>query len=121
MHELSIAMSLVDLAAEHAGPLDSGARVEAVHLRLGALAGVVEDALRFSFDVACRGTALDGARLVIEHVPVAVFCGRCRDARVVDGFPLRCPVCGEPAVDVVRGRELELTALEVCGDDPADR
>jgi hydrogenase nickel incorporation protein HypA/HybF len=121
VHELSIAMSLVELAAERAGPLGAGARVEVVYLRLGALAGVAEEALRFSFDAACRGTALQGARLVIEHVPVAVFCARCRDARVVEGWPVRCPVCGEPAVDVVHGRELELTALEVSGDDPADR
>jgi len=119
VHELSIAMSLVELVLEHAGPLN-GARVEAVHLRLGALAGVVEDALTFSFDVACRGTPLDGARLVIEHVPLAVFCSRCRAVHTLEGFPLRCPVCGQPAGDLVRGRELELTALEVS-DDGADR
>lgn len=57
MHELSIALSLVELAAEAAA--NAGAeRVEAVHLRVGALAGVVPEALQFSFAIAARGTPL---------------------------------------------------------------
>lgn len=118
MHELSIAVRLVDLAAERAAELGgagpAGIRVDAVHVRLGALAGVAEEALRFSFEVACRGTPLDGARLVVERVPVAVSCAACGAERVLDDpFRFRCPVCGGPATGVVRGREIELTALEV--------
>lgn len=126
MHELSIAVSLVDLAAERIAELDdadpAGTRVEAVHVRLGALAGVAEEALRFSFEAACRGTPLDGARLVVERVPVAVWCTTCGTERAPDDpFRFRCPVCGEPAARVVRGREIELTALEVEAHVPAHR
>lgn len=42
------------------------ARVTAVHLRLGALAGVAPEALLFCYDVAVEGTPLAGSRLVIE-------------------------------------------------------
>lgn len=121
MHELSIAINVVELAAEQAGRFP-GARVEAVHLRLGALAGVVKDALLFSFDAASRGTVVEGARLVIEDVPVLVFCERCRAERVVgDHLRFRCPVCGMPTADVRQGRELELTALEVSDNATPDR
>ncbi len=121
MHELAIALNIVEVAAERASPFP-GSRVEAVHLRLGPLAGVAKDALLFSFDAASRGTVLEGARLVIEEVPVAVFCVRCRTERVVgDQVRLRCPVCGTPAAEVTRGRELELTALEVSDDAAPDR
>lgn len=118
VHELSLAMSLVDLAAgcarEAAGAGTGGGRVEAVHVRIGALTGVDGDALRFAFDAASDGTPLAGARLVVEHVPVAVFCGGCGAERTLDEpFRLRCPVCGAPAARVVRGREIELAALEV--------
>jgi hydrogenase nickel incorporation protein HypA/HybF len=121
VHELSIAVSLVELASEQAAEIGR-ARVEAVHVRLGALAGVVEEALRFSFDLAAGGTPVDGARLVVERVPVAVFCAACGAERVLDE-PLRfhCPVCGGPAGDLVRGREIELTALEVEEHAAADR
>ena len=116
MHELSIALSLIELASEKAGDVGGG-RIEAVHLRLGRLAGVAKDALAFSFDLASRGTPLDGARLVIEEVSITVFCPQCRAERVLpEAGALRCPVCGALTPDVTRGRELELTALEVNDD-----
>jgi hydrogenase nickel incorporation protein HypA/HybF len=113
VHELSIAVNVVEAAGEKAEQL-GGARVEAVHLRVGRLAGVSKDALMFSFDIACRGTPVEGARLVIEDIPVAVFCAACAAERTLPGIQsFRCPVCGTPAARVIRGRELELTALEV--------
>lgn len=65
MHELSIALSIVEIASDEAGR-HGDARVDAVHLRLGALAGVVKEALLFSWDLACEETAIAGARLAIE-------------------------------------------------------
>lgn len=112
MHELSIAVSLIDMAAEEAERL--GVRVEALNLRLGALSGVVREALLFSFDLAAEGTAIEGARLEIEEVPVAVFCPVCHEERTLPGIQdFRCPVCGAPTPDVIRGRELELATMEV--------
>jgi hydrogenase nickel incorporation protein HypA/HybF len=112
MHELSIAVGLIDLAAEEAAR-QGNVRVATVFLRIGPLAGVVSDALRFSFDLAAEGTPLEGARLEIEELPVTVHCTLCKgDHIVVDPQRIRCPLCGEPAT-VVGGRELELAALEV--------
>jgi len=119
MHELSIAVGLIDLAAEEAAR-QGNVRVATVYLRLGPLAGVVSDALRFSFDRAAQGTPLEGARLEIEEVPVTVRCAPCGgDHAVADPRRIRCPICGEPAT-VVGGRELELAAMEVI-DVATDR
>ena len=68
MHELSIAVSLVEAAEEEAEK--HGARgVSAVHLKLGALSGVAKEALLFSYEMATEGTALAGSRLEIEDAP----------------------------------------------------
>ena len=113
MHELSIAMSLVDVACEKAAALGD-VRVDKLYVRVGAFSGVVKDALSFCFDAAAQGSPIEGARLEIEDVPVTVFCARCSaERKIVGPTVLRCPVCGEPVPDVVAGRELELTALEV--------
>lgn len=113
MHELSVALTLVEAACEKVGGLED-VRVEAVHVRLGPLAGVVKEALSFCFEVTARGTALEGARLEIEDVPLVVFCHDCDVERQLSSMQrFRCPVCNEPTPDVVHGRELELTALEV--------
>jgi hydrogenase nickel incorporation protein HypA/HybF len=112
MHELSIALSLLDLAREEADR--HGGRVCALHLRVGALAGVVPDALQASFEMASAETPLAGTRLLIEEVPVVVFCAECRAERQLDSVQsFCCPRCGTPTAQVERGRELELVALEI--------
>ncbi|HME35965.1 MAG TPA: hydrogenase maturation nickel metallochaperone HypA [Candidatus Sulfotelmatobacter sp.] len=112
MHELSIAMGIVDAALEEAQR--RGVQVSAVHLRLGALSGVVKDALMFSYEVACQDTPLQGSRLIVEDVPVVVFCPQCRETRVLESVQLfQCPECRTPTMDVRQGKELELFALEV--------
>ena len=112
MHELSIAMGIVEAAMDEAK--QRNVQVSAVHLRLGALSGVVKDALLFSYDVACQETPLQGSRLIIEEVPVTVFCPQCNDRRVLESVQsFTCPECGTLAGQVLQGKELEVFALEV--------
>ena len=59
MHELSIAISMIDQIieeSENRGGLD----VEAVHLKLGAFSGVDKDALLFLTSWLARGHGLRG-------------------------------------------------------------
>ena len=112
MHELSIAMGIVDAALEESR--QRGVQVSAVHLRLGALSGVVKDALMFSYEMACQDTALQGSRLIVEEVPVVVFCPQCHERRALDSIQsFACPECGGPTRDILQGKELEVFALEV--------
>jgi hydrogenase nickel incorporation protein HypA/HybF len=120
VHELSIAIGLVEAACEKAASLGD-VRVEALHVRLGALSGVVPEALVFSFDVAAEGTAVAGARLEITDVPLTVLCPRCETERELRGFPLVCPVCQSKTPQIVRGKDLELRALEVRDNEPTHR
>ena len=113
MHELSIAMSIVEVAEEEAR--SRGAlRVTAVHVRLGLLAGVVKDALLSSYEMACEDTPLKGSQLVVEEVPGVIYCPVC-DARrpVLTSEWFSCSECGTIASDLVQGKELEVIALEV--------
>jgi len=113
MHELSIALSIVEMASEEAtkrGPV----RVTALHLRLGELAGVVKEALLFSYDIACQDTPLAGSQLIIEDVPVVIFCRRCQAEHTLESVQrFACPVCGELTADIRQGKDLEVVALEI--------
>ena len=82
MHELSIALSIVAMAEEEAR--GRGVQVNAVHLKLGTLSGVVKEALLFSYDLACEGTLLEGSHLLIEEVQTVVYCPACRAERALD-------------------------------------
>ena len=113
MHELSIALSMVDIATETAEK-NGGGKVSVVYLKLGALAGVVKDALLFSWEMASADTLLEGSRLVIEDVPVVVSCSVCEAERKLDSInKFICPVCLEATPSIVQGKELEVTALEI--------
>jgi hydrogenase nickel incorporation protein HypA/HybF len=113
MHELSIALSMIEMAEEEA-QRRGAARVNALHLKLGPLSGVVKDALLFSYEVACNGTLLEGSRLLIEDVPVEIYCSECQLERQLESIQrFCCPVCGTLTSDVVRGRELEFVAMEI--------
>src|SRR5437879_6042088 len=108
MHELSIALSIVDMAAEQAR--EHHGKITAVHLKVGRFSGVVSEALRSAFELAReQEPAVAEARLEIEDIPVAAFCPRCEVEREVEFPTLQCPVCGAATPDLVRGRELEVT------------
>lgn len=114
MHELSIAVGIVEAVVEEA-ELRGIARVAAVHVRLGALAGVDRDALLFSFPIACEGTAAEGAELTVEDVPVFIACDACAvETEAPSMQQMSCPRCGGISTRVVQGRELELRGFEVA-------
>lgn len=113
MHELSIALSIVDMATEEA-ERRGGVQVVAVHLRLGPLSGVVKEALLSSYELACESTVLAGSRLLIEETVAAIFCPTCQAERplvLIQGC--YCSVCSTPAYEVIKGKELEVVALEI--------
>jgi hydrogenase nickel incorporation protein HypA/HybF len=113
MHELSIALSIVDGVLEEARRLGADA-VGAVHLRLGRLSGVDKEALLFSYTLACSETPLAHSRLLIEDVDVTIECPACHAERATRSFPLLiCAECGTPALRVVHGEELEIRAMEL--------
>lgn len=113
MHELSIAMSIVDMAQEEL-ERHGGVQVHAVHLKLGRLTGVVKEALLSSYEIACEATPLEGSRLVIQEIPVEVFCPKCEAPRLVDSIQwFCCPECGAATANILRGKELEVVALEI--------
>ena len=113
MHELSVALGLLE-GVEETAAKQGIERVAAIHVRVGALSGIAPDALLFSWDLATEDTIAAGSTLQIETVPLAVFCERCAAERAPrPGSGLVCPDCGGACPTIVRGRELQLVAMEV--------
>jgi hydrogenase nickel incorporation protein HypA/HybF len=114
MHELSVALSIVEGASEEV-ERQGGGRVCAVHLRLGPLSGVVKEALLFSYELACEGSPLEGSRLLVEEVPIRIYCSACEmEGDPVSGHHLHCARCRSEECRVVHGAELELVSLELA-------
>ena len=128
MHELSIAQSLVELIEDEliADRVTDSVTPAVFHvgrviIKVGVLSGVIPEALASAFPVAVSRSAIRGATLSIEEIPVTVFCQTCNARRELSSPQrLRCPVCDTPTPDVVGGRELELVSIEVLDDNVRD-
>lgn len=119
MHELSIALSIIEVAEDHLQRQDGG-RVETVRMKFGPLGGVVKEALISAYELAIEGSLLAGSKLVFEDVPVEIQCETCGKPQPVKSIQqMTCAVCGTPSANVVRGRELEVVAMEICDERPA--
>src|SRR5580693_5976194 len=113
MHELSIAMSILDAAEEEVERRGSP-QLEAIHLRLGPLSGVVKEALLSAYELAREATPFQSSRLVIQEVPIVVFCSKCDAERPVRSMQdFCCAECNTPTSKLIHGKELELAALEL--------
>lgn len=113
MHELSIAISLIETGSEQAARCHAR-RVNAIHINVGPLSGVVAEALRSAYEMAREDSALAEAELVIHRVPIVAFCPRCQMERQVESVQqLCCCECGCPTPEIRSGNELEVTAMEI--------
>ena len=109
MHELAVAQGVIDTIVDRLGD----ARVTAVHLQIGQVCGVLPDALRFCFDLVAEGTPVEGARLQISEPAGEARCRTCGTEFTCTGLILLCD-CGSADVELHRGHELLISAVEVA-------
>jgi hydrogenase nickel incorporation protein HypA/HybF len=88
-------------------------RVHNIRLRIGALSGVVPDALQFAFEALADGTPAEGAVLIIEPVPARFWCEPCDRDFEANGLFAECPECHTLSGKLRAGREMELASMEI--------
>jgi hydrogenase nickel incorporation protein HypA/HybF len=112
MHELSLMEAVRDQALA-AAQSEGSSRITVIILRIGSLAGVEPEALRFAHTVVMAGTIAAGAELRIEVVIARFFCEPCQQAFDAEQGDCLCPRCGSFSRRLLQGRELELTSLQL--------
>ena len=112
MHEMGIANSILD-AVQAEAARHPGAGVSKVAVRIGELAAVDPDALRFCFEALTRETEFESLELEIEFCPRRQRCSACGTEFDAKDYEFRCPQCGEERAECIGGDELELAYLEL--------
>jgi hydrogenase nickel incorporation protein HypA/HybF len=113
MHEMGIATEILRIAVESIPPEMAGSRVVRVHLKVGRLAAVVPESLRFCFEVAAKETAAEGAELDIQEMAVVARCDGCDHQWEIEKAVFSCPRCGSGSIEMLSGRELDIDAIEL--------
>lgn len=118
MHEMGIANSILE-ATQKEALRHPGSRARKVGVRIGEMAALDVESLRFCFEALVRDTDLDGLFLDIEWCPRRHHCWNCDGEFVVTNHDCRCPKCESPDTVCVGGDELELSYVEVEENEPS--
>lgn len=118
MHELSLALSIVEIVSQEIrdrfGERVVNGRCDAVVVRLGTLSSVEPETLEFAWEVARQESPFPEARLEIETVSVRARCGVCGEVFEIDTGLGQCSRCGAAPFRVFEGREIEVSRIIWC-------
>lgn len=112
MHELSIAMGIVDIAEKEAKKINASA-IEAIELEIGELSGVEIDALNFVWESAVNGSVLENATKKIDIIKGKAKCLDCNSTFDIKNIYDACPKCNSYLKGIIQGKELKIKTLEI--------
>jgi hydrogenase nickel incorporation protein HypA/HybF len=112
MHEMSIAQSLITILQEEMAK--NGAKsLRSVRLSIGEMSAIVPESLSFCFEIIIQGTPLEGAKLLMDRIPLKGYCGKCERPFDIKDFVFVCPTCGSTNIETIEGQELSIVEMEV--------
>lgn len=114
MHEMGIALQVIDIAAAAIPPEHDGCKVERINLKIGKLTAVVPQSLEFCLGIAAKETPLEHAEVTIEEVPVMAQCRSCLQKWQVDEPAFKCPHCRSGDLEIISGRELDVVSIDIA-------
>ncbi|HBH25258.1 MAG TPA: hydrogenase maturation nickel metallochaperone HypA [Cytophagales bacterium] len=113
MHELSIALSIVDIAEKEVAKI-KGESVSDIELEIGKLAGIEKEALEFAWPEAIKNSVLSEANRVIRWVEAEAICNECQKTYPINDLYDICPHCGSYFKGINKGKELKIKSLTIC-------
>jgi len=121
MHELSIALSIVELAERHArehAPREHNApagkpapAIEEIELEVGALAAIDIPSLDFALESAVKNTLAENAKITRHIIPGAGVCDACGARVPMETLAQPCPRCASWQLRPTRGEELRVKSI----------
>ncbi len=112
MHELSIAMGIVDIANKEVAK-HHVSDIELIELEIGTLSGIEIESLNFAWPLAVNGTVLEHAKKKIDVIKGKARCLDCGCDFDLDNIFDPCPECKSYFKDIYHGKELRVKAIVV--------
>ena len=113
MHEMSLALSIVDLVIDQSTREGEVDRVSEVEIEVGNLAGVLIDSLEFCLEAAARSTILEEANFKIIPSMALGECSSCQTSFEVDSLYAVCCHCGAAGLAIIGGQELKVRSFTI--------
>lgn len=111
MHELSIAISIIDICEEELQKSgESG--LEKVVLEIGELSGVEIHALDLALKEAARETMINDAKFFYVQSKGVARCVDCEEDFMISHIYDPCPCCKGFRTILMQGKEIKIRSLE---------
>lgn len=112
LHELSLTQNLIDIAERHARR-EGALSINSITVEIGALSGVIPEAVEFAFEACTNGTLAEGAKLAIQHVSGLGRCLECDQECRLEALTDPCPNCHSFSLEILRGQDMLLIEMEI--------
>jgi hydrogenase nickel incorporation protein HypA/HybF len=112
MHELSVTESMLGVVLKHA-QANNATRVTRINMVLGEMSSVMEESVRFYFDIIAKDTVAQDAELNFKRMKLTGRCGVCGHEFEVVEFDFNCPECKGTQTEIVTGREFQVESIEI--------
>ena len=112
MHEMSLAVNIVDIAVQTA-EREGAQSISRIEVEVGTLAGVLVDSLEFCLGAAARGTKAENAVFEITPVKAQGKCSECENDFEVFSFHQHCPDCSGSNITISGGQQLKVAAVTI--------
>ena len=112
MHEMTIAMNIVDIICKQAND-ENAHKINSVDLEIGELSGIMIESLEFCFEAACKNTLADGAGLNINTIKAEAFCKSCNKNFAIESDFSPCPTCDNFNYELLKGKELLIKSFNI--------
>ena len=112
MHELSITQNILSIALEQAKATQAS-KITKIYLTIGKLTGIVDDCVKFYFELLSKDTIASEAELSFQQPVTSLRCRNCNITFTPEELNWNCPGCGEQQVEIVSGRECYVSSIEV--------
>ncbi|KRQ86611.1 hydrogenase nickel incorporation protein HypA [Caloramator mitchellensis] len=112
MHELAITEGIIKIAID-AAKQNSANKILNIKIKCGDFSGVVPQLIHEYFDIVSKETLAEGAKLLVERIPISIICNDCNTENVIEKSNIKCPNCGSFNYRIIGGKEFFIDSVEV--------
>jgi hydrogenase nickel incorporation protein HypA/HybF len=111
LHEMALVSSIFKILNDKIQEYQVS-RVMQVKLVVGEMTGVEDMTMRSCFELFAETTPVEGAKLVIERIPIKAKCLSCGNEFIIRGWSYQCPECSNTGIRIISGKELYIDSIE---------
>lgn len=112
MHELSVVENIINIITNKSKK-DGFNIVKHICLEIGELSCISIEALEFCFEITCKNTILEDAKIDIISVPGRGLCNSCGQKVAYKALYEPCPLCNNYDITKLEGFDMRIKNIKV--------